>query len=68
MACYGGMLWWLANSCIALPPDTAVGKPESHASKIKLVECRTLEGEPERSACTKEQLHSYDRHQNVTGQ
>ena len=35
------------------------------------VECRTLEGEPERSACTrtcKEQLHSHDCHQNVTGQ
>ena len=36
-----------------------------------LVECGTLEGEPERSACTgtcKEQLHSHDCHQNVTGQ
>ena len=33
-----------------------------------LVECRTLGGEPEQSACTgtcKEQLHC---HQNVTGQ
>ena len=37
---------------------------------IKLVECRTLKGEPERSATRtcKEQLHSHDCHQNVTGQ
>ena len=39
---------------------------------ILLVECRTLEGEPERSAyvcacrACKEQLHSHDCHQNVT--
>ena len=34
-----------------------------------LVECRTLEGEPERSAFEyKKQLHSHDCHQNVTGQ
>ena len=41
-----------------------------HVQTVRiLVECRTLEGEPERSACVcrtcKEQLHS---HQNVTGQ
>ena len=37
-----------------------------------LVECRTLEGKPERSACTcrtcNEQLHSHDCHQNVTAE
>ena len=41
---------------------------------LLLVECRTLEGEPERSAyvcacrACKEQLHSHDCHQNVSGE
>ena len=58
-------------SCILLVNSESM----LYAVGTLLVECRILEGEPERSAlyaCAcrtcKEQLHSHDCHQNVTGQ